>query len=68
VAEGTEIVPVVIADVDQAQTPLFLRDSDPVDMPLAGEDNEDCKEGLESSSRSEASGSGDRSFGAMGMP
>jgi hypothetical protein len=36
-------------------------------MLLAMEDNEYYKEGLESSSRSKASGSGDRSFGAMGM-
>jgi hypothetical protein len=35
VAEEIEVVPVVIADVEWAQTLLFLRDSDPMDMPFA---------------------------------
>jgi hypothetical protein len=64
-AKRTEVVLVVVADVEQAQTPLFLRDSDPVDMPLAGKDNEDHKDDLESSSGSEASGSSNGSFGTM---
>jgi hypothetical protein len=53
-----EVVLVVIVDVEWAQTP-FLSDSDLVYMPLAREDNEDCKEDLESSGGSEASCSSD---------
>jgi hypothetical protein len=35
VVEETEVVSVVIADVEQVRTPLFLRDMDPMDMPFA---------------------------------
>jgi hypothetical protein len=49
-AEGMEVVQVVVVDVEQARTPLFLRDSDPVDMPLARADNKDSEEDLESGS------------------
>jgi hypothetical protein len=65
VAEGTEVVPVVVADVEQAQTLLFLRDSDLMDMPFALEASKDSKEDSESSSGSEAGGSSDGSFRAM---
>jgi hypothetical protein len=57
---GTEVVPAVVADVDRAHTPLFLMDSDLVDLPFALEANKDSKEESESSNGSE-----DRSFGAM---
>jgi hypothetical protein len=65
VVEGTEVVPVVIADVEQAQTLLFLRDSDSTDMLFAMEASKDSKEDSGSSSGSEASSSDDGSFGAM---
>jgi hypothetical protein len=55
--EGMEVVLVVVVDVEQAWTLLFLRDSDPVDMPFVMEDSKDSEEDSESSS--EASGSGD---------
>jgi hypothetical protein len=44
VAEGTEVVPVVIAEVEWAWTPLFLRDSDSTDMLFALEASKDSKE------------------------
>jgi hypothetical protein len=43
-AEGTEVVPVVVADVERVQTPLFLRDSDSTDMLFALEANKDSEE------------------------
>jgi hypothetical protein len=33
-AEGTEVIPVIVADVGWVRTPLFLRDSDSTDMPF----------------------------------
>jgi hypothetical protein len=67
VAEGMEVVPVVVADVEWAQTPLFLRDSDLTDMLFALEASKDSKEdlGCGSGSGSEGSSSDDGSFGAM---
>jgi hypothetical protein len=66
-AERTGVVPVVIADVERAQTPLFLRDSDLMDMLFALEASKDSEEDSESSSGSEGSGSRDGFFGAMVM-
>jgi hypothetical protein len=60
-----EVVPVVVADVEQARTPLFLRDLDLMDMPFALEASKNSEEDLESSSGSEESGSDDGSFVAM---
>jgi hypothetical protein len=65
VVEGMEVVPVLVADVEQVWTLLFLRDSDLIDMPFALEASKDSKEDLGHSSGSEGSGSDDRSFGAM---
>jgi hypothetical protein len=65
VAGGTEIVPVVIADVERAWTPLFLRDLDSTDMLFALEDSKDSREDLGCGSGSEGSGSDDGSFGAI---
>jgi hypothetical protein len=62
-AGGTEVVPAVVADVEWVQTPLFLRDSDPMDLPFALEASKDSEEGSGSGTRSE--GSDDGSFGAM---
>jgi hypothetical protein len=59
-AGGMEVVPAVVADVERAHTPLFLTDSDPVDLPFALEANKDSKEELGS-----GNGSEDGSFGAM---
>jgi hypothetical protein len=39
--EEMEVVPVIIADLERAQTPLFLRDSDLMDMPFALEATKD---------------------------
>jgi hypothetical protein len=67
-AGGTEVVPAVIADLEQVQIPLFLMDLDPMDLPFALEASKDSEEGLGSGNRSEGSGSegsNDRSFGAM---
>jgi hypothetical protein len=50
--EGTEVVPVVVVDIEQAQTPLFLRDSDSMDMLFALEASKDSEEDSGSSSRS----------------
>jgi hypothetical protein len=63
-----EVIPVVIADVEQVRTPLFLMDSDPPDLPSALEAGKDSEEELGSGSGSEGSddeGSDDGSFGAM---
>jgi hypothetical protein len=65
---AAEVVPVIIADVERVQTPLFLMDSDPMDLPFALEASKDSKEGSGSGNRSEGSGSegsDDGSFGAM---
>jgi hypothetical protein len=64
-AEGMEVVPVVVADVEQMRTPLFLRDSDLMDMLFALEANKDSKEDSGRGSGSEGSSSDDGSFGAM---
>jgi hypothetical protein len=58
-AELMEVVPVVVADVEQAWTLLFLRDSDLTDMPFSLEACKNSKEDLESSSGSEDSNSND---------
>jgi hypothetical protein len=47
-----ETVPVV----EQAQTPLFLTDSDPVDLPFAVEDDKDSEEGSGHDSENEGVG------------
>jgi hypothetical protein len=69
--EGTEAVPVV----EQVRTPLFLMDSDPMDLPFALEADKDSEEDLGHGSRNEGSrnenkgsrseDSDDGSFGAM---
>jgi hypothetical protein len=66
------VIPVVVADVEQVRTPLFLMDSDPPDLPSALEAGKDSEEesgsGSGSGSGSEGSddkGSDDGSFGAM---
>jgi hypothetical protein len=62
------VVPVVVADVEQVLMPLFLMDSDPLDLPFALEAGEDSEEESGSGSGSEGSDdkwSNDRSFGAM---
>jgi hypothetical protein len=67
-AGGTEVVPVVVADVERVCTLLFLMDSDPLDLPFALEAGKDSEEESGSSSGSEGSddkGSDDGSFGAM---
>jgi hypothetical protein len=58
VAEGMEVVPVVIADVESAWTPLFLRDSDSMDMLFALEAGKDSKEDSGCSRGNEGSGNG----------
>jgi hypothetical protein len=70
--EGTEVVPVIVADVEWAWTLLFPRDSDSTDMLFALEASKDSEEDSGCSSRSEGSGNGNegggsenRSFGAM---
>jgi hypothetical protein len=63
-----EVVPAVIADVERVHTPLFLMDSDPMDLPFALEANKDSEEEAGNGSGSEAGGSegsDDGSFGAM---
>jgi hypothetical protein len=65
VAEGAEVVPLVIGNVEWVWTLLFLRDLDPMDMPFALEASKDSEENAESSSRSKDSGGDDRSFRAM---
>jgi hypothetical protein len=55
-AGGTEVVPVVIADVEWVWTLLFLRDSDSTDMPFALEAGKDSEEDSGRSSRNEGSG------------
>jgi hypothetical protein len=60
VAGGTEVVPVVVADVERVCMPLFLMDLDSPDLPFALEAGEDSKEELGSSSRSEGSSSGSK--------
>jgi hypothetical protein len=67
-AGGTEVVPLVIADVERVHTPLFLMDSDPPVLPFALEAGKDSEEESGSGSRSEGSDdeeSDDGSFGAM---
>jgi hypothetical protein len=55
-AEGMEVVPVVIADVEWVQTPLFLRDSDLMDMLFALEANKDSEKDSGHGSGSEGNG------------
>jgi hypothetical protein len=50
--EGMEVVPVIVADVEWAQMPLFLRDSDWMDMLFALEASKDSEEDSESSNGS----------------
>jgi hypothetical protein len=65
VEEGTEVVPVVFADVEQVWTLLFLMDSDSTDMLFALEASKDSKEDLGHGSGREGRSSDDGSFGAM---
>jgi hypothetical protein len=58
VAEGTEVVPVVVADVEPVCTLLFLMDSDPMDLPFALEADKDSEE--DSGHGSGNKGSGNR--------
>jgi hypothetical protein len=53
-ARGTETVPVI----ERVQTPLFLTDSDPVDLPFAVEDDKDSEEGSGHGSKNEGVGHG----------
>jgi hypothetical protein len=65
---GMEVVPLVIVDVEQVHTPLFLMDSDPPELLFALEAGKDSEEESGSGSRSEGSddeGSDDGSFRAM---
>jgi hypothetical protein len=67
-AGGTEVVPLVITDVERVRTPLFLMELDPPVLPFASEAGQDSEEESGSSSGSEGSddeGSNDGSFGAM---
>jgi hypothetical protein len=67
-AGGTEVVPAVVADVERVYMPLFLMDSDPMDLLFALEADKDSEENSGSGSGSEAGGSegsDDGSFGAM---
>jgi hypothetical protein len=63
VAGGTEVIPVIIADVEQVCTPLFLMGSDPMDLPFASEANKDSEVDLGHSSRNEGSGNGNERGG-----
>jgi hypothetical protein len=65
---GTEVVPLVVTDVERVRTPLFLMESDSPVLPFASEAGQDSEEESGSGSGSEGSddeGSDDRSFGAM---
>jgi hypothetical protein len=67
-AGGTDVVPVVIADVEWVRMPLFLMDLDLPDLPFALEAGKDSEEEPGSGSGSKGSddkGSDDGSFGAM---
>jgi hypothetical protein len=57
-AAGTEVVPVIFADVERAWTPLFLRDSVLKDMPFALEASKDSEEDSGHGSGNEGSGNG----------
>jgi hypothetical protein len=65
VVEWMEVIPVAVADVEWVHTPLFLRHSDPMDMPFALEASKESVEDSESNSGSKESGSDDGSFRAM---
>jgi hypothetical protein len=63
-----EVVPAVVADVERVHTPLFLMDSDPMDLLFALEADKDSEEDSGSGSGSEAGGSegsDDGFFGTM---
>jgi hypothetical protein len=63
-AGGTEVVPLVVTDVERVRTPLFLMESDSPVLPFASEAGQDSEE--ESGSEgSDDEGSDDGSFGAM---
>jgi hypothetical protein len=67
-AGGTEVVPLVVTDVEWVHTPLFLMESDPPVLPFASEAGQDSEEESGSGSGSEGSDdeeSDDGSFGAM---
>jgi hypothetical protein len=59
---GTEVVPAVVADVERAHMPLFLMDSDPIDLLFALEASKDSEE--ESGSGSGRKGSGSEGSGS----
>jgi hypothetical protein len=56
-AGGMEVVPAVVADVERVHMPLFLMDSDPMDLPFALEASKDSEEESGSGNGSEGSGS-----------
>jgi hypothetical protein len=59
-AGGTEAVPVV----ERVWMPLFLMDSDPMDLPLALEADKDSEEDSGHSSENENAGSGNKNAGS----
>jgi hypothetical protein len=63
VAGGTEVVPVVVADVEWVHTPLFLMDSDPMDLPFALEADKDSEEDSGHGSKNEDEGGGNGNKG-----
>jgi hypothetical protein len=67
-AGGTEVVPLVVANVERVCMPLFLMDPDPPVLPFSLEAGKDSEEESGSGSGSEGSDDGendDGSFGAM---
>jgi hypothetical protein len=62
---AAEVVPVIVADVEWAQTLLFLMDSDLMDLPFALEASKNSKEESGNCSRSEGSGSEDDDDGSF---
>jgi hypothetical protein len=66
-----EVVPVIVPDVERAQMPLFLMDSDPMDLPFSLEVDKDSEEDSGCSSENEGSrgrnkntGSGNKNTGS----
>jgi hypothetical protein len=57
-AGGMEVIPVVVADVERVRTPLFLMDSDPMDLLFALEANKDSEVDSGNSSGNEGSRNG----------
>jgi hypothetical protein len=65
VAGGMEVVPAIFADVEQVRMPLFLMDSDLMDLLFALEAIKDSEEEPGSGSGSEGSGSEDDDDGSF---